>query len=195
LPTLFSKLTSPSSNHCDEPPLHCDNHCTIRDVFISHCDIDYCDYHSHCGTPISHCDTPVSHCDTSTSQCDNLTSHCDTSMASLPPEYCSHADSSPTSRFRELSPQRPCPRSISSATHLQSGYPLSAQILLPISQPAIPTHHLRPPPIPLSLHLVLTSRIPSAFFNGTQWPLLIPSCRTLFLSFLQSIRSGAFPRD
>jgi len=32
----------------------------------------------------------------------------------------------------------------------------------------IPTHPLRPPPISLSLHLVLTIRIPSVLFNGTQ---------------------------
>jgi len=60
LPTLFRKLTSPTTNHWDESPFHCDNHCTIPDVYLPYCDIDHCD------TPTSHCDTPTFHCDTPT---------------------------------------------------------------------------------------------------------------------------------
>jgi len=44
-------------------------------------------------------------------------------MASLPTEHCFHADNSFTSGFRELSPQHPCSRLTSSATHSRSGLP------------------------------------------------------------------------
>jgi len=52
----------------------------------------------------------------------------------------------------------------------------------------IPTHPLRPPPNPLPLHLVLTIRIPSAFFNGTQVASPHPVVPNSIPS-LQSVRS------
>jgi len=76
----------------------------------------------------------------------------------------SHANSSP-SGLRKLSLQRPCSRFNSSDTHPRSRLP--NQCTNPPSL-TIPTHPLQTPPIPLPLHQVLTTWIPSAFFNGTQ---------------------------
>jgi len=100
-------------------------------------------------------------------------------MVSLLPEYSSHADSSP-SGIRELSPQRPCSRSTTSATH-----PSSIKITYSVHKPShlsppsltIPTHPLLPP---LPLRQVLAPEFPPHSSMELRRPLLILSCRTLF---------------
>jgi len=91
----------------------------------------------------------------------------------------------PHLRVSRIVSPRLCSRSTSSATHPRSGLPIqctNSSTYLP--RLTIPTNPLRPPLIPLPLHLVLTTRIPSAFFNGTQMASLHPDVpnSVLFLS-------------
>jgi len=177
LPTLFSKLTPSSSNHCDE--LYCVNHCNNCDVYLPHYDIDHCDYHSHCDTSISHCGTP--------------SSHCDTSMASLPPEYCSLGQFPPPG-LENCLPSARAPGSLPLSPTLVHDYPLCTQTLPPIASQ--PDRSNPPPPAPTNPTFSPPSPNHTNSLRILQWNSGgLSSCRTLFLSFLHSVRSGASLRD